>query len=60
MRVQLFFFQKTINLTDEFGIFLRVVGGLNIVNRSAAWEFQSIDPATGNVWYFFQKELRTQ
>ena len=42
------YLQKSLNLTEEFGIFLRVVGGLDIVNGRASWEFQSIDPSTGN------------
>ena len=41
------YFQTRINLTEEFGIFLQVRGGLDIVNGRATWEFQSIDPDTG-------------
>ena len=40
-------FQMSINLTEQFGIFLRVRGGLDIVNGRALWDFQSIDPDTG-------------
>ena len=40
--------QETVNLTSSFGIFVRVRAGIDIITRVATWEFQALDPVTGN------------
>ena len=34
---------------SEKNIYVRVLAGINILTREARWEFQSLDPETGNV-----------
>ena len=34
---------------SEKNIYVRVLAGVNILTREARWEFQSLDPETGNV-----------
>ncbi|KAL4240890.1 hypothetical protein ACF0H5_001672 [Mactra antiquata] len=41
------FFQGTIDLTSEMGFVVRVFAGLDIVSKTLTWEFQTIDPTTG-------------
>ncbi len=39
--------QEVINLTSSLGVYVRVRAGLDIVRREASWEFQTLDPLTG-------------
>ncbi|KAL9963567.1 hypothetical protein ACROYT_G027089 [Oculina patagonica] len=39
--------QETINLVSEKNIYLRVLAGIDVLTREARWEFQSLDPQTG-------------
>ncbi|XP_068683141.1 uncharacterized protein [Montipora foliosa] len=39
--------QETIDLVSEKKIYLRVIAGIDIMTREARWEFQSLDPQTG-------------
>ena len=32
---------------SEKNIYVRVLAGINVVTREARWEFQSLDPQTG-------------
>ena len=41
------FFDQRIDLTEEFGIFVDVTAGIDVVSGEAFWELRSIDPATG-------------
>ena len=38
-----------IDVTDELGVFVDVMAGVNPHTREAFWEFTSIDPATGDI-----------
>ncbi|MCB9252823.1 MAG: M4 family metallopeptidase, partial [Flavobacteriales bacterium] len=40
-------YYKRLDIRDSFGLYLDVTAGLDVSNRSAFWEFQSIDPKTG-------------
>ena len=39
--------QETIDFVSEKNIYVRVLAGINVVTREARWEFQSLDPQTG-------------
>ncbi|XP_053399758.1 uncharacterized protein LOC128557104 [Mercenaria mercenaria] len=39
--------QDKIDLTSEHGIVLRAFSGLDLVKQTVVWEFQSLDPQTG-------------
>ncbi|KAL9963573.1 hypothetical protein ACROYT_G027096 [Oculina patagonica] len=39
--------QETIDLVSEKNIYLRVLAGIDVLTREARWEFQSLDPETG-------------
>ena len=41
------FFTTRIDLTEELGILVDFVAGIDVVNGEAFWEFSSIDPDTG-------------
>ena len=36
---------------SEKKIYVRVLAGINVVTREARWEFQSLDPDTGNMLF---------
>ena len=40
-------YQNRIDLRDSLGIFVDVIGGLDVVKNQAFWTFSTIDPATG-------------
>ena len=40
--------QEVLNLTETHGVFVRVRAGIDVIAGDAIWEFQTIDPATGN------------
>ena len=40
-------YQQRLDLTQEMGLYVDVVAGIDIVSNEAFWIFQSIDPATG-------------
>ena len=46
----LFFFQDVINLTDTLGLFVRIRAGINVVNKEATWELQTLDPTSGDYY----------
>lgn len=37
-------------MSASLGVFVRVRAGIDIVTREATWEFQALDPITGNVY----------
>ncbi|XP_078355806.1 uncharacterized protein LOC144640574 [Oculina patagonica] len=39
--------QETIDLVSEKNIYLRVLAGIDVLTRETRWEFQSLDPQTG-------------
>ncbi len=39
--------QEVINLTSSLGVYVRVRAGLGNGTREASWEFQTLDPLTG-------------
>ncbi|XP_062587636.1 uncharacterized protein LOC134249283 [Saccostrea cucullata] len=41
------FIQETVNLTEEYGVFVQMRGGLDIINNKVTWEFQAINGSTG-------------
>ena len=41
------FYQTRLDLVDELGIYLDVVGGLDIVTNEVFWRLETIDPNTG-------------
>ncbi|XP_053382693.1 uncharacterized protein LOC128549621 [Mercenaria mercenaria] len=41
-------FQGTIDMTAELGIVIRVFAGLDLEKNMVIWEFQSLDPKTGD------------
>lgn len=40
-------YQTRLDLTEDMGIYVDIVAGLDVVNNEAFWILQSIDPATG-------------
>jgi hypothetical protein len=40
-------YSQLLNLPDSLGYDLRVVAGVDVISRQAFWEFQTIDPNTG-------------
>ena len=42
-----FITQETIDFVSEKNIYVRVLAGINVVTRETRWEFQSLDPQTG-------------
>ena len=49
-----FITQETIDFVSEKNIYVRVLAGINVVTREARWEFQSLDPQTGQ---FLSRDL---
>ncbi|WP_182867972.1 carboxypeptidase regulatory-like domain-containing protein [Rhodopirellula sp. JC639] len=43
------FYIDQIDLSEEFGILLDVVAGIDVESGEAFWQFRSIDPATGDL-----------
>lgn len=41
------FYQQRLDLTNELGIYLDVVGGLDVVANQVFWRLETIDPTTG-------------
>jgi hypothetical protein len=40
-------YTQVLNLPDSLGYDVRVVAGVDVISRKAFWDFQTIDPATG-------------
>ena len=38
-----------LNITEEYGVFVRVRAGIDVVTRIITWDFQALDPLTGEV-----------
>lgn len=36
-------------MTEQYGVFVQVRAGINDVTGIISWEFQALDPLTGNV-----------
>jgi hypothetical protein len=48
------FYQVQINVTNELGVLVDLVAGLDLASGEVYWEFTSIDPATGDLpWDIF-------
>ncbi len=42
-------YQDRLDFTEEFGVFIDVLAGINVVTGEAFWTLTSIDPATGDI-----------
>ncbi|MEI8045714.1 MAG: hypothetical protein WCL11_30175, partial [Verrucomicrobiota bacterium] len=48
------FYQTRVNVTNQLGVLVDIVVGLDLATGEVYWEFTSIDPATGDVpWDIF-------
>lgn len=43
------YYVDQLDLTEEIGIYLDVVAGIDVESGEAFWQFRSIDPATGDI-----------
>ncbi|MBE9216279.1 carboxypeptidase regulatory-like domain-containing protein, partial [Plectonema cf. radiosum LEGE 06105] len=43
------FYQNRLDLTEELGIFVDVIAGIDVTTGEIFWEFTSIDPTTGEL-----------